>query len=59
MGPYHGQLFFVPVSLTLILIDYDTRVEKYRPNDLSDVVSHKDITSTSECVVLFVQLEQL
>ena len=26
------------------------RVEKYRPNDLNDVVSHKDITSTSECL---------
>ena len=28
---------------------YLTRVEKYRPVTLDDVVSHKDITSTSEC----------
>lgn len=31
----------------LVLIGWDDRVEKYRPVSLDDVVSHKDITSTS------------
>jgi hypothetical protein len=32
-------------KLALVLV---LRVEKYRPDTLDDVVSHKDITSTSE-----------
>ncbi len=28
----------------------DNRVEKYRPESLDDVVSHKDITNTSKLV---------
>lgn len=31
----------------LMLVGWDDRVEKYRPVSLDDVVSHKDITSTS------------
>ena len=36
----------------ILLIEY-CRVEKYRPATLDDVVSHKDITSTSKRIVMF------
>jgi hypothetical protein len=34
-----------------MLIPHTFRVEKYRPEKLEDLVSHEDITSTSELLV--------
>ena len=36
---------------TLISLLLHFRVEKYRPKTLDDLISHKDIISTSMCIV--------
>lgn len=40
-------------------IDQCFRVEKYRPVTLDDVVSHKDITSTSKWVILVTWVQRM
>lgn len=51
--PWYVSFSHVSRFRILVLIGWDDRVEKYRPVSLDDVVSHKDITSTSMSFFFF------
>jgi replication factor C subunit 3/5 len=42
----------VSCATPILVVELYNRVEKYRPVTLDDVVSHKDITATSENFVI-------
>lgn len=54
--PWYVSFSHVSRFRILVLIGWDDRVEKYRPVSLDDVVSHKDITSTSMSFFFFCSL---
>ena len=43
----------VCVQYNFTLLCFTHRVEKYRPKSLDDLISHKDILTTSKCKHLF------
>jgi hypothetical protein len=53
---YHGG--FSPIWDLGVASDFLCRVEKYRPVQLDDVVSHKDIITTSACYIAYAVVNQ-